>query len=96
MKWLWGVIVAMVLGAVFAILYCRNPFQQTKKELEVIEAARAAKQDVIEKGAVIARRKIEADHAKTIKKFDGEQARKLKRLRRDPVALARWLTRVSG
>jgi hypothetical protein len=95
MKQVWSIVVAVVLGAVFAILYFRNPLRQTKKELEAIEAARAAKEEVLTKKALIVRRRIEAEHAETIKKFDAAQKAKLKKLRRDPATLARWLIRVS-
>lgn len=96
MKYVYGVVAGVVVGLFFAILYFRNPLKQVKLEFDAIEAARAAKQEVLDKGAEAVRKQIEAEHAETIKAFNAEQEATLSKLRNDPVALARWLTRVSG
>lgn len=96
MKTIWTLVAGVVFGLVAALVLRRNPMKQVKKEFEAIEAARVIKQDVLDKGATIARKRIEEDHKETIRKFDDEQKSRLEELRRDPVALARWLTRVSS
>ena len=96
MKWLWGVVAGVVLGLVFALLYCRNPLAQIPREFNAIKAERDARQDALRRGAVVARQEIEDQHAVAIHEFSEKQRQKMGRLRADPAALARWLTRVSS
>lgn len=96
MKWLWGIVAGVAVGLALAVVYFRNPLRQIAAEFEAIEAAKVADKRVLEAGALVAQKRIEVEHAKTIRCFDREQRQKLRKLRSDPVALARWLTRVSG
>jgi predicted Holliday junction resolvase-like endonuclease len=96
MRWLWGVLTAVVIGVVIALVYRRNPVKQVKKEFEAVNAETAAKLDLQERGAVATREAIEKKYENTIREFDAKQAKKYDKLRTDAVALARWLTRVSS
>lgn len=95
MKWLWGIAAGIIGGFILSIVYRRNPWRQIKREFAAIEAARAAKQMLVEQGAGMTRRSIEAEHVDAIRVFDVEQKAILKNMRGDPVKLARWLTRIA-
>ena len=90
-----GFVVALVVGVVLALLWRRNPVKQVANERRAIDRAAALKTQLAEQGAVIARRNVEAEHAEAIRKFDDKQRAKADRLRADPVALNRWLDRLS-
>ena len=95
MRWLWGTLAGVIVGVLFALVFRRAPLAQIKREWEAIEAGRIAAEDAARRGAVTARQEIEDEHAATIHAFNERQRKKLYRLRSDPAALARWLTRIS-
>lgn len=96
MRWLWFGIVCMVLGVAFAVVYRRNPIAQIRREFSRIKTERLVTEGVARSGADATRKELEAIHEKTISQFDTQQRKKLARLRSDPIALCRWLTRVSS
>lgn len=65
------------------------------RELAAARCARDAEELVWARGPKVAREEIEAMHVGTIAQFDRDQMARLDGLRDDPVALARWLTRVA-
>ncbi len=95
MKTVWGVIAGVAGGILLAILWWRNPWSQVKKEMRAIEDSEKARQMVLDDGAAVTRKRIESEHRATIQGFDDDQKQRLKSMRSDPVALARWLNRVS-
>ena len=96
MRLLWGIVAGVVVGLVLAVVWRRNPLRQIKNEFASVEAAAAAKLELLKKGASVTRSRILAEHAETIREFDSAQKARIKDLRSDPVELARWLTRVSS
>lgn len=94
MKW-WIVPAAVVVGAILALFYRRNPIGQIVREFRSIEDSAAARKLAIEHGNATARAKVEAEHHATIATFNENQKIKAETLRDDPVRLARWLARLS-
>ncbi len=94
MRW-WHIPIALVVGFLFALAWRRNPLKQIGREFGAIDDAIEAKKVEAEKGALVARRMIEAKHAEAIKEFDEMQEAKAASLRDDPAALARWFKRIS-
>lgn len=94
MKW-WQILITIAVGVGIALWWRRNPLEQIAREFKSIDQAAEAKKVEATRGATIARAKVEADHAETIRKFDEVQKARAETLRSDPAALARWLARLS-
>ncbi len=94
MKW-WAIPIAVAVGLGLALLWRRNPWTQIAKEFEAADIAAKVKRDTAKRGAVIAQRQVNAHYAETIRKLDEAQVEKANKLRGDPVALSRWLARIS-
>lgn len=94
MKW-WAIPVALVVGVALALIWRRNPIRQIAKEFEAADMVARVKLDVAKKGAVAAKVQVEAEYVETIRNYDQDQAKRAHKLRGDPVALSRWLARIS-
>jgi hypothetical protein len=93
--WIPAFILAIVLG--WVVFRKRgNPFVQTRRELDAIDAGRRARELEARLGAEKAREMVEKEHAVALKSLDAEKAAKAKELRNDPVALAKFLVRAGS
>lgn len=90
------VIAAWVLWARWNARPSLPPVQKILGEVKAIGAAREAREIQIKGGAEEAKRHVREKYAERRLRLDAEAEAKAKELENDPVALARYLDRVSG
>lgn len=95
MTWVLLTGAGLILLSMFVFFHVGNPLWYFRKRTEAREAGIEAGRKARLVGRVRAVRDIEAQHAKTIRTFNYNQHEKLDRLRDNPAALARWLTKLS-
>jgi hypothetical protein len=89
-----GLLLAAVTGGL-VVKQLRRPDKLLRKELTAIDAGSKAASVALEKGAEHAIAALEEQHKTAIATFDAAQKAKLATLRKDPVATAKWLSRLS-
>jgi uncharacterized integral membrane protein len=89
------VILGAVLGGGF-VRTLRRPDKLVKKELAAIKAGKEAAQAAVDKGTETAVKVLHEQHTQTIKDFDAAQRAKLEAMKSDPVATAKWLSKLSS
>lgn len=101
LRWLrrhWYVPLVAIFGLAAFVLgrgSGRNPVRRVKDELEAIKAGERAQLVAADRGLDAANAQVEAEHRATMASLDVEQRAKADRLRADPAARARWLTRLA-
>jgi len=90
-----------IIGAIILFLVTRKSsdkppiIAKVKKELDVIQAGADARNIAIEKGTEYAVVATKAEYQAKIQALDVTQKLEMKELENDPIALARYLERVS-
>jgi len=105
LRWLadhWYVPLMLIIGLAAFLLGARRPsgprrtpISDTRRELAVIKAGTAAKVLAKERGTNAAVDEVMHAKTKSLDKITDKQHRKAEKLARDPVALARFLERLS-
>ena len=88
--------IGLLSGVVISVMLRRpskNLVEETKKELEVIDAVTTAQELKAELGAEKAKNRIKEKYSREIFQLDDEQKKTAKALETNPVALARFLVR---
>lgn len=97
LRWLgrhWYVPLVILVG-VFAFFAGRSPRAFIRDELDTIDAGEKARVDAANRMHDDANEAINDEYRETIAVLDEKQRRKADRLRSDPGARAKWLTRLS-
>jgi len=86
-------VIAVALG--FLWWFRRNPIDTIKRELGAIEAAREARAILISEGAEQAAAHVRGKYAAKRAALEAEEEARAAALERDPVALAKYLERLT-
>lgn len=92
----WGWLLLVLLGAALALVLFRGRrVVDVSGEMEAIARGAATRDKVLREGAAAALAEVERDYAETLETLNDDQRKKADCLRRDPVALSRYLVRVA-
>lgn len=96
MIWIWVAFGIAALVFIWVLSRRVKPMNLVKRELRAIENAGKMKKEIARRGLEVARKDLEAQYVREIEQFDAMQRVQFHELRNDPVALSKWLTRLSG